>query len=266
MHREITARVVAEEELKKAHEELKASYGMLESKVQERTAELTLVNRDLARANEELEDFTTRVSHDLRNSLFVVRLIIEESIRKPKILKEDMNELARGFDHLMTFVERMLQLARAGKVIDKKVPIDLAALAIEVFTRQKGADETIELLFEGDISHVHCDPLGMEHVFANLISNALHHRDPAKKVLKMELSARETEGEIELRCRDNGIGIEVENLGRIFDLAFTTRKTGRFGFGLPIVRKIIEAHGGSVKARSEGPGRGAEFIISMPVE
>jgi len=64
--------------------------------------------------------------------------------------------------------------------------------------------------------------------------------------------------------KDNGRGIDSHVLPHVFDVTFTTQSKGRFGFGLAIVKKLVEAHGGTVRVESEGPGMGASFVITLP--
>ncbi|MDQ7823642.1 MAG: ATP-binding protein [Candidatus Eremiobacteraeota bacterium] len=130
----------------------------------------------------------------------------------------------------------------------------------------RSPDTNAGLIIRPPVPAILCDPMGMELVLVNLVTNSLQSQAAAGKKLVITLSALKKKGFVELIFKDDGLGLAPENLERIFDHAFTTWRSGRFGFGLPIVKKIIEAHGGTVRARSEGPGRGAEFILTLPVE
>ena len=76
---------------------------------------------------------------------------------------------------------------------------------------------------------------------------------------------REIGPEVEVVFRDDGRGIEPENLDRIFDMSFTTDRSSHFGLGLSLVKKIAEAHGGSIRAESAGRGQGATFLLRLPL-
>jgi signal transduction histidine kinase len=110
------------------------------------------------------------------------------------------------------------------------------------------------------------DPVRLEQVLTNLLSNAAKFTDPGGHI---RLSAEAGDGQVVLRVRDNGRGIAPELLPRVFDLfqqipGPATRKTGGLGIGLALVKSLIELHGGSVAAHSDGPGTGAEFVLRLP--
>ena len=111
-----------------------------------------------------------------------------------------------------------------------------------------------------DVKEINCDPEKLKQVFINVISNGLQAMDDGGAIT---ISSESIPGGVEIRIKDEGIGIPVENLGNIFEPFFTTRKTGS-GLGLSISYKIIEAHKGDISAFSS-PGRGTTFIIRLPV-
>jgi CheY-like chemotaxis protein len=116
------------------------------------------------------------------------------------------------------------------------------------------------LLVEGD-------PVRLEQVLVNLLTNAAKYTDEGGQV---ELTAVREEGDAVVRVRDNGLGIAPDLLPRVFDL-FTqadrshARTHGGLGIGLTLVRRIVELHGGTVLARSESLGHGSEFTIRLPL-
>jgi signal transduction histidine kinase len=110
------------------------------------------------------------------------------------------------------------------------------------------------------------DVVRMAQVFANLLSNAAKYTQPGGRVT---LSARVENDTIVIECRDNGIGIDSDLMPRVFDLFVQgepdfNRHEGGLGLGLSLVRALVEQHGGSVEAHSEGAGRGSTFIIRLP--
>jgi signal transduction histidine kinase len=111
------------------------------------------------------------------------------------------------------------------------------------------------------------DPQRLEQVLTNLLGNAAKFTDPGGDI---RLSAAAEAGQIVLRVRDNGRGIAPDLLPRVFDLfqqvpGPAARGTGGLGIGLALVRSLVELHGGSVTARSDGPGSGSEFVVRLPV-
>jgi signal transduction histidine kinase len=113
---------------------------------------------------------------------------------------------------------------------------------------------------------VFADPLRLEQVLTNLLTNAVKFTEPGGYI---RLSVRKERGQIVLRIRDNGRGIAPELLPRIFDLYMqapdhSTRRPGGLGLGLALVKSIVELHGGNVTATSAGSGTGSEFIVCLP--
>ena len=110
------------------------------------------------------------------------------------------------------------------------------------------------------------DPVRLEQVLTNLLANAAKFTDPGGDI---RLTAAVEAGLIVLRVRDNGRGIAPDLLPRVFDAFWQAPEAGKngavgLGLGLALVKSLVEMHGGSVAARSEGPGTGAEFIVRLP--
>jgi signal transduction histidine kinase len=113
---------------------------------------------------------------------------------------------------------------------------------------------------------VDADPVRMEQVINNLLTNAVKYTQPGGKI---HLDVKEKDKDAIIRVRDNGMGIAPELLPRVFDL-FTQadraldRAQGGLGIGLTLVRSLVEMHDGQVVAHSDGPGEGSEFVITLP--
>src|SRR5262249_11974696 len=111
------------------------------------------------------------------------------------------------------------------------------------------------------------DPVRLAQVFANLLNNAAKYSDEAGQIC---LAARCTGSNVVVSVRDSGLGIPAGMLRKVFDMfAQVDRSAGRsqggLGIGLTLVKCLVEMHGGTVEARSEGPGRGSEFIVRLPI-
>jgi signal transduction histidine kinase len=107
----------------------------------------------------------------------------------------------------------------------------------------------------------------LEQVVANLLTNAAKYTEPGGHI---RVSVRPEDGSAVLSVRDTGIGIDPEKLPRLFDLyeqlgVSEARSRGGLGIGLPLVKRLVEAHQGTVTARSEGPGKGSEFTVTFPL-
>jgi CheY-like chemotaxis protein/anti-sigma regulatory factor (Ser/Thr protein kinase) len=110
------------------------------------------------------------------------------------------------------------------------------------------------------------DPQRLAQVFTNIIGNAAKYTEPGGRIA---VSARRDQGWIVVECRDNGIGIRADLLSRVFDLFVQgdralDRRQGGLGLGLGVARTLVERHGGTIEARSDGPGRGSTFIVRLP--
>src|SRR5262249_23478147 len=110
------------------------------------------------------------------------------------------------------------------------------------------------------------DPIRLEQVLANLLNNAAKYTEPGGRIW---LSAEREGPQAVGRVKDTGIGVRSDMLPRIFDLFVQSdhaldRAQGGLGIGLTLVRKLVEMHGGTVEARSEGVGKGSEFVVRLP--
>jgi CheY-like chemotaxis protein/anti-sigma regulatory factor (Ser/Thr protein kinase) len=114
---------------------------------------------------------------------------------------------------------------------------------------------------------VDADPVRLEQVIANLLNNAAKYTDAGGEI---RLTVEHTANEVSISVRDTGVGIAPAKLAGVFDLFMQVEPHGRraqggLGIGLTLVKRLTEMHGGSVEARSEGPGRGSEFILRRPL-
>lgn len=218
----------------------------------------------LEASNRELESFAHRVSHELKNNILVIKRINELAEKSPGLVAESSALIAESTDKLILFVERMLLLSRSGRAIAEKKTVAIPPIVKNVFERVCPAGLEGKLVISEPCCDVQGDPLAMEEVFSNLLSNSVKHRDPGKERLEVKVESLRKPGAVEIALSDNGQGIPSEHLTRIFDAIFTTNEREGFGFGLAIVKRIVEAHGGSIRAESDGKGKGVTFIITLP--
>jgi light-regulated signal transduction histidine kinase (bacteriophytochrome) len=255
-----------EEDLRKSHDEL-------EEQVQERTAELSTAIDKLRVANRDLQEFVFVASHDLEEPLRKVetfsRLVRERSA-------SSLGEKERDYlDRAINATRRMKQLLRAllslsrvstrtkpfEKIDPKKIALE-AAEDLEITVLEKKGRIEIE-----DMPSVEADENQFQQLFQNLIGNALKFQTGRAPLVQI-YSRPVDERFIEIFVKDNGIGFDPANAERIFNPF--ERLHGRseykgLGMGLAICRKIVERHGGTIRAESE-PGKGSIFIIKLPLK
>ncbi len=222
------------------------------------------LHNELMKKNRELENFSNHLSHNIKNNLLLIKRVIDVAEMRPEFLLQNSKLIAESAESLILYVNRLLKLARAGKVISEKNEVNLVPVVTELFTRIKPPEVDAELTFQDSFPHIHGDPLVLEQLFLNLLGNSLQYRDYKKPVLKIHLGYRQKQNGNEILYRDNGRGIEADRLEQIFDRGFTSSEESHLGIGLAIVKRIAEAHGGSVCAMSDGIDKGVEFIMNFP--
>ena len=248
----------------------------LEAEIAERkTAEQQreAVIRELEQKNAELARFTYTVSHELRSPLITIRGfsgMIEEGVSKGTDVAELKNHIHRitgAVDRMEILLSDLLKLSRAGQSTGVREPIGLGVIAREVADLLDGplAEHKVRVEIAPDLPVVVVDRARVREVFTNLLENSLKFLgSQPEPVISIGMTAGE-DGPV-FFVRDNGMGIDPRYLARIFNLF--ERLDGNLpgtGVGLPIVQRIIEAHGGKCWAESDGPGTGTAFRFTLPV-
>ncbi|MDQ5836184.1 MAG: response regulator, partial [Acidobacteriota bacterium] len=267
--------MLAEREARAGLEDLNRE---LERRVEERTAELLKVNRELVEANRAKDIFLATLSHELRTPLTPV-LGWVNLLRAPGGPASEPSFLAQGLDAIernarlqARLIDDLLDISRivSGKLRIESEPVDLcsvAAPAVET-VRAEAAGRGVEINVEIPDCPVVVQgaPVRLQQIVWNLLSNAVKFTPRGGSV---RLRAWRERGEARVEVSDTGIGIAPEFLPHVFDRfrqadGSTTRQYGGLGLGLAIVRALAELHGGWVKAESEGLGRGARFTLGLP--
>jgi signal transduction histidine kinase len=168
---------------------------------------------------------------------------------------EDLLDVARI---ARSGVELKTEVVEMAEVVAKA--IEIASPLIEQRRQQLAVDVPRSGL------QVNGDPIRLSQVVSNLLTNAAKYTPPEGRIF---VQAAAVDGEMVLRVRDSGAGIAPHVLPRVFDLFVQEREVldrsqGGLGIGLTIVRSLVERHGGSVSAQSDGAGRGSEFIVRLP--
>jgi signal transduction histidine kinase len=258
--------------LQQANTELERANQTLQSEVAERSR----VEQALKAADRHKDEFLAMLAHELRNPLApilnAVQLIRKKTFADPQ-LAWSRDVIERQLSHLTRLVDDLLDVSRItrGKINLAREPVDvsdLVARAVETvqpMISERGHQFTLDVA-DGPM-RVFGDPLRLTQALGNVLSNAAKYTENQGRI---SLVARQVHGAVEIRVRDSGIGIPAHLLPRIFDM-FTqlNHHTGRpqsgLGIGLALVRKLLEMHGGTVTAFSEGDSLGSEFLITLPV-
>jgi signal transduction histidine kinase len=230
----------------------------------------------LQEADRRKDEFLAMLAHELRNPLAPIRNAVEilrrtddreTTARARELIGRQAAHLARLVDDLME-VSRITQ----GKLVLQRSRVSLATLvesALEVarpFVEKNG--QRLEVAVPAGEVWLDVDPVRMAQVIANILHNASKFTPEGGRI---QLAAsREPEG-VRISIRDDGMGIPSGLLGSVFDLFQQgerplDRSQGGLGIGLSLVKGLVEMHGGNVVARSEGAGRGSEFVIELPNE
>ena len=239
------------------------------------------MHRDLEKAMERLREedrrkdqFLAVLGHELRNPLAGIASglsLIEQDLGRERrdwavgMMRRQISLLTALLDDLLdvsAIARGKLQLERRTVLLPEVVDTAVAAVAARFEKRNQVLSVSAK-----DRLAVDADPSRLGQVLANLLVNASKYSDPGSRVM---LRVRREGGEAVIEVEDHGQGIEAEMLDRIFDPFVQGRRgsspaTGGLGIGLTLVRQLVELHGGSVSATSDGPGAGSTFAIRLPL-
>jgi two-component system CheB/CheR fusion protein len=220
------------------------------------------------------DEFLAMLGHELRNPLSPIMTSLElMRQRAPETLTRERQVVERQVQHMVRLVDDLLEVSRIarGRVELRRRHVELAdvvAAAIEIASP----------LLEERTHHLVCevppkglvvdgDPARLTQVLANILSNAAKYTDPGGRV---RISAERVGATATVRVADTGAGIAPELLPVVFDLFVQGGRTidrsqGGIGLGLAIVKSLVTLHGGTVSAKSDGVGRGSEFVVTLPL-
>jgi signal transduction histidine kinase/ActR/RegA family two-component response regulator len=239
---------------------------------------LTQVNEELRRLDELKSEFLAMVSHELRTPLTAIvgysRLLLRQAhgTLTPKQL-EHQEAIFRGAQRLNDLINDLLDVSRleAGRIELAPRALNLQQVVEQVGTVVTAAAQArrihIRTLLPADLARVQADASRLQQILVNLVGNAVKFSTPGGEV--RILAGRQRE-QVWVAVEDDGVGIARDELGRIWDPFYQVeapmrRRHGGSGLGLAIVRRLVELHGGVVRAESEGEGRGSRFTFTLPV-
>jgi PAS domain S-box-containing protein len=231
--------------------------------------------RQLRDADRRKDELLATLAHELRNPLLPMRSAVEILRAKPPLAPE--LEMACGIlDRQVRLMSRLLDdlldVARITRHtldlrIERVALSDVLEAALETSRPLIDASgHTLVLAVPDTPIYLRADPVRLSQVFSNLLNNAAKYTETGGRI---DVVATEDEAQVTISIKDTGIGISRDMLPHVFEI-FTQGKLARdraqggIGIGLSLVKGLVELHGGSVAARSDGAGRGSEFIVRLP--
>ncbi len=244
-------------------------------------AQMASVAAENARLYKELRDndrrkneFLAMLAHELRNPLAAiegaVRLSRQTGLEEHRewaaeVVQRQTRQLSRLIDDLLD-----ISRINSGKIHLRRERLDLATVVTRAVDTIRPAVDArghdLAVTIEGGPHHLDADPTRLEQVLVNLLANAAKYTPDRGR---LGLSARREGDEVVVEVRDDGVGIAPEILPRVFDAFIQADQTldragGGLGVGLTLVRRLLELHGGSITATSEGSGKGSTFTVRLP--
>jgi signal transduction histidine kinase/ActR/RegA family two-component response regulator len=267
------------------------AFNAMLSEVSERQRALEESNRRLQKETEERrnaeillrladkhkDEFLATLAHELRNPLapMVNALALLRSPGTPgEVAKEAREIIERQLTHMIRLVDDLLDVSRIsrGKLTIRREPIELSGVI-------RNAVDTVRPLVEREQQtltvevpdrpvYMQADPVRLSQVFANLLNNASRYTQSGGRIA---LSAEVQGNTVCVTVTDNGKGIAAEDLPNIFAMFTQDQEAGvrvqaGLGVGLALAQRLVELHGGSIEAASDGPGRGSTFTVRLPVK
>jgi signal transduction histidine kinase len=247
----------SDKELKEAHEEL-------EIRVKERTEEL-------ARRNTEMERFIYTVSHDLRTPLIslsgLLGLLKQDAERGDlRRMNDDLRIANESITKMDQLLMETLELSRIGRVINSQEDVPLGEIVEDALgqTSEKTRSRGFRVSVAKNFPVVHVDRMRITEVLVNLIENGIKYIGSQANP-EIEIGQRIVGNHRFFFVRDNGIGIDPSQHDKIFELFYKVdKKSEGTGAGLPIVKRIIEVHGGQIWIESE-LGQGCKVCFTLPL-
>ena len=246
--------------------------------VQRCRMEQTLREREeaLREADRRKDEFLALLAHELRNPLAPIRYALATNLKPGRTLEQ----LQRGEEiidrqvrHMSRLLDDLLDISRVtrGALELKRTTTELTSVvasAIETTRPLMDAKcHTLTLELPKHAVPLEADPVRLAQVFSNLLINAAKYTDAGGQI---QLKAVQEGEQLTVSIRDNGIGISADMMPRLFTIFSQAptargRSEGGLGVGLSLVRGLVSLHGGTVKAHSEGCGKGSEFIVRLPI-
>lgn len=249
---------------------LLGGFGTTQDVTERKQAEEALCDAD-RRKNE----FLAMLAHELRNPLAPIRnaAAILKLPGAPESTRQNaLDLLDRQLQHMVRLIDDLMDVSRItrGKLQLRKERIDLRAVLDQALKaarpRVEAAEHVLSVSLPSQPIHLDADAVRLTQVFLNLLNNACKYTDRGGTI---RLDAERDGADVVVKVTDTGAGISTESLPHIFEPfsqvpSTLTQAEGGLGIGLSLARSLVEMHGGSIEAKSDGLGKGSEFVVRLP--
>lgn len=233
----------------------------------EDVSEIKALTQQLIRADRlaAMGELTAGVAHEVRNPLGIIRAsmqLVEDPRSDPQKVREAGAIIKHEIDRLDKVIKALLDFGRPSSPTLIRVNVEDVLREVVLFTSKFANRSDVQMTEEyaGDLPDVMADPNQLKQVFVNLITNAVQAMEPDGGTIRVGTSA--SEGYVRIRLSDDGPGIPVERLSKVFDPFYSTRDEGT-GLGLTIVHRIVDEHDGHIEVEST-LGAGTAFTVFLP--
>jgi PAS domain S-box-containing protein len=230
----------------------------------------------LREADRRKNDFLATLAHELRNPLAPIRNAVQilnlRGSQEPA-MQSARDVIDRQLQHMVRLIDDLMDVSRItrGKLELRKERVALASVIEQALEASRPdieqAQHHLTVQLPPGPVELEADPVRLAQVFSNLLNNAAKYTDRGGRIA---LTAAVSSDEAIISVRDSGIGILPAQMPQLFEIfsqaaSQRARSRGGLGIGLSLVRDLVQMHGGSVEARSEGEGKGSEFLVRLPV-
>lgn len=227
-------------------------------------------------ADRRKDEFLATLAHELRNPLAPISnatSILKFAPGNPAVIAQATGTIDRQLVHLVRLVDDLLDMSRIsrGRLELRRERIELASVIQQAVETSRSlvdaARHTLNVTLPPQPIYLHGDPVRLTQVVSNLLNNACKFTGQHSEI---NLVVQQRDKWVTMNVKDNGIGIPPEMLEPIFDMFLQVdqsleRTQSGLGIGLTLAKRLIELHGGDIKASSEGLGKGSEFIVRLPM-
>jgi PAS domain S-box-containing protein len=231
---------------------------------------------ELKEADQRKDEFLATLAHELRGPLAPLGSMLEIMKRSGStddLLHQARDTMERQLGQMVRLVEDLLDVSRISRnrLELRKERVELASILYQSTEACRPladfANHVVIVSLPPEPIFLHADPVRLAQVFSNLLNNSCKYTEPGGKIW---LTAERLESDVVVKVKDTGIGIPPDKLASVFEMfsqvqSALERSQGGLGIGLTLVKRLVEMHGGAIEVTSEGPGRGSEFIVRLPI-